>query len=221
VERIIGFLRGESPQTVALVVSHLHPTLAGRVLSQLPEALQAETALRVAQLGSVSPDVVRDVEKHARRTFASTPQPDHPTVVGAKLLAQILSRGDLTTERTVLGGLEDTDEPLAAEVRQLLVTFEDIAGLDERAVQLIIREADQKDLTLALGAASNDLKQHILSNMSPRAAQMLLDELEIQPPPQRRRVVEEAQDRVVAIVRRLLEEAGAIILPRAGEDPAL
>ena len=219
VERIINFLSSESPQTVALVVAHLHPTLAGRVLSQLPDTLQAQTALRVAQMGNIHPQVVRDVEKHARHAFASVPQPDHPTVVGAKLLAHILSRGDLTTEHTVLDGLKGTDERLADEVRQLLITFEDIANLDDRAIQLIIREANQKDLTLALRAASEALKQNILSNMSTRAAQTLIDELQLQPP-QHRRVVEEAQDRIVAILRRL-EDAGTIILPRAGEDPVL
>jgi flagellar motor switch protein FliG len=215
-ERIVSFLRRESPQTVALVIAHLHPTLAGQVLSHLPDTLQAETALRIAQMGSMSPHVVRDIDKLMRHTFASIAQPETPTVNGVQSLAHILARGDRSTERNVLDGLTETDEPLAAEVRQLLFTFEDIAGLDDRAIQLIVREADQKDLALALRGTDEELKQTILSNMSTRAAQMLTDDLETQPR-QRRRVIEEAQGKLVAIVRRL-EDAGAIILSRAEDD---
>jgi flagellar motor switch protein FliG len=218
-ERIVSFLRRESPQTIALVVAHLHPTLAGQVLSQLPDTLQAETALRIAEMGTVSPDVIRDVDTQMRQNFAGVDQPETPTVSGAQSLAQILARGDRSTERNVLDGLTHTDEQLAAEVRQLLLTFEDIIELDDRALQLVVREADQKDLALALRGTGDDIKHRIMSSMSARAAQMLTDDLETQPP-QRRRVIEEAQGRIVAIVRRL-EDAGAIILARAEDDAVL
>jgi flagellar motor switch protein FliG len=215
-ERIVSFLRRESPQTVALVVAHLHSTLAGQVLSRLSEALQAETALRIAQMGTINPEVVRQVDKLVRQTFAGVAQPEASTVSGVQSLAQILARGDRSTERNVLDGLGETDEQLAAEVRQLLLIFEDIIELDDRALQLVVREADQKDLALALRGAGDEIKQRILSSMSTRAAQMLVDDLETQPP-QRRRVIEEAQGRIVAIVRGL-EDAGAIIISRAEDD---
>jgi flagellar motor switch protein FliG len=218
-ERIVSFLRSESAQTIALVVAHLHPTLAGQVLSQLPDTLQAESALRIAEMGTVSPDVVRDVDKQMRQNFAGVAQPETSAVSGAQWLAQILSRGDRSTERNVLDGLAETDEQLAAEVRHLLLTFEDIIELDDRALQLVVREADQKDLALALRGTGDDIRQRIMSSMSARAAQMLSDDLETQPP-QRRRVIEDAQGRIVAIVRRL-EDAGTIILARAEDDAVL
>jgi flagellar motor switch protein FliG len=215
----VSFLRSESPQTIALVIAHVHPTLAGQVLSQLPDTLQAETALPIAEMGTVSPDVVRDVDKQIRQNFAGVAQPETSIVSGAHWLAQILARGDRSTERNVLDGLGETDEQLAAEVRQLLLTFEDIIKLDDRALQLVVREADHKDLALALRGTGDDIKQRIMSSMSARATQMLSDDLETQPP-QRRRVIEDAQGRIVAIVRRL-EDVGTIILARAEDDPVL
>lgn len=214
-EQIVNFLAGESPQTVAVVVAHLHSTLAGKVLSQLPESLQGDTALRIAQMGAMSPEVVRGVDTVMRQNFSTTVE-QGPAVSGVESLAQILVRGDRSTERNVLDGLAETDEELAAEVRQLLFTFDDIIELDDRSIQLVVREADQKNLALALRASGEDLKQRILSSMSTRAAQMLVEELECQPP-QRKRVIEEAQGKIVAIVRRL-EDAGAIILSRGEQD---
>ena len=116
----------------------------------------------------------------------------------------------------MLDALTETDEELAAEVRRLLFVFEDIVKLDDRSIQLVLREADQKDLALALRGVNDDVKERILSNMSERGAQMLVEEMEFQPP-QRKRVVEEAQGRIVAIVRKL-EEAGALVLSRGEED---
>jgi flagellar motor switch protein FliG len=129
-----------------------------------------------------------------------------------KSLADILNQVDRSTERNVLDSLSDADEELGEEVRRLLFVFEDIVKLDDRAIQMVLREADQKDLALALRGVSDDVKQIILSNMSERGAEMLLEEMEFQPP-QRKKVVEDAQGRMVAIVRRL-EESGAIVLDR-------
>jgi flagellar motor switch protein FliG len=215
-DQIVTFLQHESPQVVAVVVAHLPATLAGQVLSQLPEAVQSDTALRIAQMGAISPEVVRGVEKRMRQNFAGVAEQEHASVRGVESLAQILVRGDRSTERNVLDGLAECDEELAAEVRQLLFTFEDISRLDDRTVQLVVREADHKDLALALRGTGEDLKQRILANMSTRGAQMLVEELEVQPP-QRRRVIDDAQGRIVAIVRRL-EDAGAIVITRGPDD---
>jgi flagellar motor switch protein FliG len=135
---------------------------------------------------------------------------------GIKSLAEILNHADRSTERTVLDALTESDEELASEVRRLLFVFEDIVKLDDRSIQLVLREADQKDLALALRGVSEEVKERILQNMSERGAQMLVEEMEYQPP-QRKRVVEEAQGRIVAIVRRL-EEAGAVVLSRSDSD---
>ena len=214
--QIVAFLRNEAPQTIALVVANLHTTLAAQVLANLPEEEQAEIALRIARMGETSPDVVKQVEDVMRAKLATIVQNEYTTTGGVKSLAEILNHTDRPTERNVLDSLTETDEELAAEVRRLLFVFEDIVKLDDRSIQLVLREADQKDLALALRGVSDEVKTRVLNNMSERGAQMLLEEMEYQPP-QRKRVVEEAQGRIVAIVRRL-EEAGAVVLSRNDAD---
>jgi flagellar motor switch protein FliG len=215
-EQIITFLRNEAPQTVALVVANLHTTLAAAVLSHLPETEQADIAVRIARMGETSPDVVKQVESIMRQKLASVVQQEYSAAGGVKSLAEILNHADRPTERNVLDSLTEADEELAAEVRRLLFVFEDIIKLDDRAIQMVLREAEQKDLALALRGVSEEVRDRILQNMSERGAQMLLEEMEYQPP-QRKRVVEEAQGRIVAIVRRL-EEAGALVIVRGEGD---
>jgi flagellar motor switch protein FliG len=218
-DQLVTFLRSESPQTTALVVANLHTTLASQVLSHLPETEQAEIALRIARMGETSPEVVRQVETVMRQKLDSVVQEEVSAVGGIKSLAEILNNADRSTERNVLDSLTEADEELAAEVRRLLFVFEDIIKLDDRAIQAVLRDADQKDLALALRGVSDEVKERILANMSERGAQMLVEEMEFQPP-QRKRVIEEAQGRIVAIVRKL-EEAGAVVLSRGDEDAVL
>jgi flagellar motor switch protein FliG len=215
-DQIVSFMRNEAPQTIALVVANLHTTLAAQVLANLPEEEQAEIALRIAKMGETSPEVVKQVEDVMRAKLATIVQNEYTTTGGVKSLAEILNHTDRPTERNVLDSLTETDEELAAEVRRLLFVFEDVVKLDDRSIQLVLREADQKDLALALRGVSDEVKTRVLNNMSERGAQMLLEEMEYQPP-QRKRVVEEAQGRIVAIVRRL-EEAGAVVLSRSDAD---
>jgi flagellar motor switch protein FliG len=215
-EQLVTFLRNESPQTVALVIANLHTTLASQVLANLPSGEQAEIAVRIARMGETSPEVVKQVESVMKKKLDSVVQQEYSTAGGIKSLAEILNHTDRSTERNVLDSLTEADEELAAEVRRLLFVFEDIVKLDDRSIQLVLREADQKDLALALRGVNDDVKERILSNMSERGAQMLVEEMAYQPP-QRKRVVEEAQGRIVAIVRKL-EEAGALVLSRGEED---
>ena len=215
-EQLATFLRNESPQTVALVIANLHTTLASQVLSNLPTSEQADIAIRIARMGETSPDVVKQVESVMKKKLDSVVQQEYSTAGGVKSLAEILNHSDRSTERNVLDSLTEVDEELAAEVRRLLFVFEDVVKLDDRSIQLVLREADQKDLALALRGVNDDVKERILSNMSERGATMLVEEMAYQPP-QRKRVVEEAQGRIVAIVRKL-EEAGALVLSRGEED---
>jgi len=218
-EQIVTFLRNEAPQTISLVVANLHTSLAAAVLAHLPDTEQADIALRIARMGETSPDVVKQVENVIRQKLASVVQQEYSVAGGVKSLAEILNHADRSTERNVLDSLGETDEELAAEVRRLLFVFEDVVKLDDRAIQLVLREADQKDLALALRGVNDEVKDRILANMSERGAQMLVEEMEYQPP-QRKRVVEEAQGRIVAIVRKL-EEAGAVVLSRGEADDVL
>ncbi len=218
-EQIVNFLRNEAPQTIALVVANLHTTLSAQVLQHLPEAQQADIALRIARMGETSPEVVKQVEDVIRQKLASVVQQEYSVAGGVKSLADILNAVDRSTERNVLDSLTETDEELAAEVRRLLFVFEDVVKLDDRSIQLVLREADQKDLALALRGVNEEVKDRVLANMSERGSQMLLEEMEYQPP-QRKRVVEEAQGRIVAIVRKL-EEAGALVIARGEADDVL
>jgi len=170
-------------------------------------------------MGETSPDVVKQVEAIMRQKLENVVQQEYSAAGGVKSLADILNQVDRSTERNVLDSLTDADEELGDEVRRLLFVFEDIAKLDDRSIQMILREAEQKDLALALRGVNDDVKEKILSNMSERGSQMLVEEMEFQPP-QRKKVVEDAQGRVVAIVRRL-EESGTIVLDRGEEESVL
>jgi flagellar motor switch protein FliG len=213
-EQIVVFLRNESPQTQALVISNLHTTLAAQVLSQIDPEDQANVALRVAMMSETRPEVVQQVENVMRTRLSAVGAQEYATAGGVKSLADILNSSDRTTERNVLDELAKADSELAEEIRLLLFTFEDVVKLDDRSIQMVLKEVDQKDLAIALRGVSDDVRDRIFKNMSERGAEMLKEEIDFQPP-QRKRVVEEAQGRIVGIVRRL-EETGAIVISRGG-----
>jgi flagellar motor switch protein FliG len=221
-EQIHVFLRSESPQTIALVVANLHTSLAAQVLSLLDPSDQAEVARRVAVMAETRPEVVAEVESVMRGKLSSVVGQEYAAAVGGvKSLADILNNADRTTERNVLDELAKTNGELAEEIRLLLFTFEDVVKLDDRSIQMILKEVDQKDLAIALRGVPDEVRNRIFSNMSERGAELLKEEIDFQPP-QRRRIIEEAQGRIVGIVRRL-EEAGAIVISRGagGEDELL
>ncbi len=215
-EQIFAFLRNEAPQTVALVIANLHTKLAADVLAQLPSEQQADVALRVGTMGEVMPDVTRDVEAVLRQKLSSVVTQEYSSAGGVQSLADILNNADRPTERNVLDSLAARDSELAEEVRMLLFTFEDVGKLDDRSIQLVLKDVEAKDLGLALRGVSDEVKDKIFANMSERGAEMLREEMDFQPA-QRRSVVEEAQSRIVAVVRRL-EESGAIVLSRGGDE---
>ena len=213
-EQISVFLRNESPQTIALVVANLHTTLAAQVLSQLEPEEQAEVAKRIAKMAETRPEVVAQVETVMRQKLSNIVAQEYAAAGGVKSLADILNHSDRTTERNVLDELAKNESELADEVRLLLFTFEDVVKLDDRSIQMVLKEVDQKDLAIALRGVSEDVRARIFSNMSERGAELLREEIDFQPP-QRKRVIEEAQGRIVGVVRRL-EEAGAVVISRGG-----
>jgi flagellar motor switch protein FliG len=217
-EQIAVFLRNESPQTIALVISNLHTTLAAQVLSMLDPEEQAVVALRIAMMAETRPEVVAQVESVVRSRLSAVGSQEYAAAGGIKSLADILNHSDRSTERNVLDELAKADGELAEEIRLLLFTFEDVVKLDDRSIQMVLKETDQKDLAIALRGVSEDVRGRVFSNMSERGAELLREEIDFQPP-QRKRVVEEAQGRIVGVVRRL-EEAGAIVISRgsSGED---
>jgi flagellar motor switch protein FliG len=215
-EQIFAFLRNEAPQTVAVVLANLHTSLAAEVLAEFPPDQQAEVALRVGTMSEIIPDVTRDVEAVLRQKLSNVVTQEYSPAGGVQSLADILNHSDRGTERNVLDTLAERNAELAEEVRMLLFTFEDIVKLDDRSIQLVLRDVDAKDLGLALRGVNDETKERIFSNMSERGAEMLREEMEFQPA-QRRSVVEAAQGRIVAVIRRL-EEGGAIVISRGTED---
>jgi flagellar motor switch protein FliG len=219
-DQVVAFLRNEHPQTVALVIANLPAMdLAAKVMQQLAPELQADVATRIALMGQTPPDVVKEIAAVMRGKLESVLQQEYTAAGGVSALAQIINSSDRATERNILEHLAEQNQELAEEVRSLLFVFEDILKLDDRSIQLVLKEADQKDLALALRGASSEVTDKILSNMSQRGAEMLREEMEYMPP-QRRRVVEEAQTKIVAVVRRL-EDSGALTISRGGDEDEL
>ena len=214
-EQIATFLADESPQTIALVVASLHTTLGAKVLGCLTPEVQANVAMRIATMEDTNPGVIEDVERGLRLKLSNVLTQEFSQAGGVDSLAELLNRAGRSTERTVLEAIAQTDGELADEIRQKLFTFDDIVVLNDRDIQLLLREVDQKDLGLALRGVNDEVKDTIFRNMSTRGAEMLQEDLDTGKP-QRRSVVEEAQSRIVGAIRRL-EDAGAITLGR-GED---
>jgi flagellar motor switch protein FliG len=215
-EQVHAFLKDESPQTIALVVASVHSTLAARVLAELPPELQADVALRIATMSETNPDVIRDIEQGLRLKLANVVGQEFAAAGGVDALAEILNRAGRSTERNVVGAISESDQELADEIKLRLFTFEDLVVLEDRDLQLVLREVDQKELQLALRGVEQNVVEKILANMSQRGAEMLREDMEASAP-QRKAVVEEAQGKVVAAVRRL-EDAGALVIRRGAEE---
>lgn len=216
VVQVVNFLQSEHPQTIALVLSFLDPRTAAQVLGALPENLQIEVIKRISLLERASPDVVKEVEKLLEKKFAGVATQTMSAVGGLDTAAEIMNSLDRSTEKTIMERLTYESPELAEEIRRRMFVFEDILKIDDRAVQLVLREVNMQDLAVALKGASEELKQKILNNMSKRAQQLLKDEMEFMGPV-RVKDVEEAQQKIINIIRRL-EEAGEIVISRGGGE---
>ena len=215
--QVLQFLQDEHPQTIALVLAHMYPDHAAMVLSGLAEDQQRDVARRVATMDTTSPEAIEHVEAILERKLSSVLQSsDMSSAGGVQALVDILNRSDRGTERLILESLEYEDVELADEVRQLMFVFEDIGQLDDRSVQLVLRQVDAKDLAIALKGVRTDVRDKILRNMSERAAANLAEEVDLLGPV-RIKAVEEAQAGVVRVIR-ALEEAGQIVLTRGADE---
>ncbi|HYO84940.1 MAG TPA: flagellar motor switch protein FliG [Dermatophilaceae bacterium] len=214
---ILSYLQDEHPQTITLVLAHMHPEQAAIILSGLAPETQAEVAHRLAIMDRTAPEIVKQVESHLERRLSTLVQAnDYSQVGGLEPLVAIINQSDRTTERLILEGLEKRDLALAEQVRAHMFMFEDIVSLDDRAVQVVLRKVDSKDLAVALKGVREDVREKITRNMSERAALALADEISILGPV-RLKQVEEAQAVVIRQIR-MLEEAGEIIVSRGGTD---
>ncbi|ADI27303.1 flagellar motor switch protein FliG [Geobacillus sp. G4] len=214
--QLLNFIQNEHPQTIALILSYLEPAQAGQILSALPQEMQADVARRIALMDSTSPEIINEVEQILERRLSATVVQDYTQAGGIEAVVEVLNQVDRSTERTILDALEIQDPELAEEIKKRMFVFEDIVTLDHRAIQRVIREVDNNDLMLALKVASDEVKNIIFRNMSTRMAETFKEEMEYMGPV-RLRDVEEAQSRIVAVIRRL-EEAGEIVIARGGGD---
>jgi flagellar motor switch protein FliG len=215
-DQILNVIANEHPQTVALVMAYLPPDTAAQVVSALPDELQAEVAMRIALMDRTAPEVIREIERVLERKLSSVINQDFTSAGGLRSLVDLLNQVDRATERTILETLEEQNPELADEVRRMMFLFEDITVLDDRSIQQVLREVDTKELAVALKGTGDEVQQKIYTNMSERAAAIIKEDLEFMGPI-RVKQVEEAQQKIVAVIRRL-EEAGQIVIVRGGED---
>jgi len=214
--QILNFIQNEHPQTIALILSYLDPQQAGQILSELPQDVQADVARRIAIMDRTSPEIISEVEAILERKLSATVTQDYTQTGGIETVVEVLNGVDRSTEKTILDTLEIQDPELAEEIKKRMFVFEDIVTLDNRSIQRVIRDCENEDLLLALKVASEEVKEVVFRNMSSRMAETFKEEMQYMGPV-RLRDVEEAQSRIVGVIRKL-EDAGEIIIARGGGD---
>ena len=214
--QLLNFIQNEHPQTIALIMAYLDPDQAATILASLSQERQAEVARRIAMMDRTSPEVLREVERVLERKLSSLVTQDFTTAGGGKAIVEVLNRVDRTTEKTIIETLEVDNPELTEEIKRLMFVFEDIVMLDDRSLQMVLREVDTKDLSLALKATPKEVAAKVFKNMSTRAADMLREEIEYMGPV-KIRDVEEAQQKIVNVIRNL-EDKGEIVVSRGKGD---
>ncbi len=216
---LVDYLKGEHPQTIALVLAHLEYLKAAQVLANMPEDLQSEIVLRITNLGMVPSEVIDDLDDVLRKEIENMGTTDSKKLGGVETVAEIMNQLDTNTENNIFSSLEEMDADLAEKIREKMFVFEDIINIDNRGIQAILKEITNEDLILALKTASEPLKEKILSNMSSRASEMLMEDMEAMGPV-KLSDVESAQQSIVRVVRKL-EAAGKIVIGGKGGGDVL
>ena len=216
-KQLTGFLQNEHPQTISLILTQLIPQQAASILSELSPELQAEVSLRIATMEKISPEILKEIESTLEGHFEQTGGSQMSVSGGAKAIAEILNLIDTSAEKNIMQSLEAEDPDLASEVKNMMFVFDDIVLLDDRSVQRLLKEVETKDLSLALKAASDEVKNKIFANVSERVATMIQEEMEYMGPT-RLSDVESAQGRIVEAVRRLEEEGQIMVAGRGGKE---
>ena len=214
--QLLNFIQNEHPQTIALIMAYLDPDQAATILASLSQERQSEVARRIAMMDRTSPEILREVERVLERKLSSLVTQDFTTAGGVKAIVEVLNRVDRTTEKTIIETLEVDNPELTEEIKRLMFVFEDIVMLDDRSLQMVLREVDTKDLSLALKATPKEVAAKVFKNMSTRAADMLREEIEYMGPV-KIRDVEEAQQKIVNVIRNL-EDKGEIVVARGKGD---
>ena len=214
--QILNFIQGEHPQTIALILAYLKPQQAAAIISSLPQDKQADVARRIAIMNRTSPEIIKEIERVLERKLSSMVTQDYTITGGIGAVVEILNSVDRGTEKFIMETLEVQDTDLAEQIRKRMFVFDDIITLDNRSIQRVTREVDNNDWALALKNAGEEVKKSIFSNMSKRLSEMIKEDMEYMGPV-RLRDVEEAQQKIVNIIRKL-EDAGEIVISRGGGD---
>ncbi len=213
------FLVNEHPQTIAVILAHLEPEKKGEVLKRLPEALQAEVVLRMANLEYVDPELIAEIDRVLKNQLSNTATVEQSSLGGVQPVAEMLNVMDKNTETSIMSRLEEKDPLLAEEIRKLMFVFEDINKIDDRGIQALLKEVPNDKLLLALKTANEDIRVKVFKNISARAAEMLREDLSNMGP-SRLSDVESAQQEIVNVARRL-EAEGKILIARGGSEDAM
>ncbi len=214
--QLLNFIQDEHPQTIAMILSYLTPTQSAMVLGALPPEKQADVAKRIAMMDRTSPDVIKEVERVLERRLASLVNQDYTIVGGVDAIVNILNTVDRATEKHIMESLEIEEPELADEIRKKMFVFEDILLLDDRAIQRVLRDVDNNDLAVALKNANDEVQNVCFKNLSKRLAAMIKEDMDFMGPV-RMKDVEEAQQKIVGVIRKL-EDAGEIVISRGGGD---
>ncbi|MEE0959002.1 MAG: flagellar motor switch protein FliG [Lachnospiraceae bacterium] len=214
--QLLNFIQDEHPQTIALILSYLSAGQASQVVAALPPEKQADVAKRIAQMDRTSPDIIKEVEKVLERKLSSLVNQDYTIIGGVDSIVEILNTVDRSTEKHIMETLEIDEPELADEIRKKMFVFEDILSLDDRAIQRVLRDVDNNELAVALKNANEEVQNVIFRNLSKRLAAMIKEDMDFMGPV-RIKDVEEAQQKIVNIIRKL-EDAGEIVVARGGGD---
>ena len=214
--QLLNFIQDEHPQTIALILSYLNASQAALIVSALPPDRQADVAKRIALMDRTSPDVVKEVERILETKLSSLVNQDYTVIGGVDSVVEILNTVDRSTEKHIMETLEIDEPELADEIRKKMFVFEDILLLDDRAIQRVLRDVDNGDLAVALKSANEEVQNAIFNNLSKRLAVMIKEDMEFMGPV-RMKDVEEAQQKIVNVIRRL-EDSAEIVISRGGGD---
>lgn len=214
--QLLNFIQEEHPQTIALILSYLSANQAAAIIGALAPDKQTDVAKRIAQMDRTSPDVIKEVENVLEQKLASLVNQDYTIVGGVDSIVEILNTVDRGTEKHIMETLEIEEPELADEIRKKMFVFEDILSLDDRSIQRVLREIDNNELAVALKASNEEVKNVIFNNLSKRLATMIKEDMDFMGPV-RMKDVEDAQQKIVNIIRKL-EDSGEIIISRGGGD---
>ena len=214
--QVLNFIQDEHPQTIAMILSYLSPAQSAMILGALTPEKQADVAKRIAKMDRTSPDVIKEVERVLERKLSSLINQDYTIVGGVDAIVGILNTVDRGTEKHIMESLEIEEPELADEIRKKMFVFEDILLLDDRVIQRVLRDVDNNDLAVALKGANEEVQNVIFKNLSKRLAAMIREDMEFMGPV-RMKDVEEAQQKIVGIIRKL-EDSAEIVISRGGGD---